>query len=44
MNNETNQVIEKFKAIKDILKEFFNKDERVEYLINETKLLGRGML
>ena len=35
MNNE---VIEKFKEVKDILKEFSTKDEAIEYLVNETKL------
>ena len=38
MNNEVKQVIEKFKEVKDILKEFANKDEAIEYLVNETKL------
>lgn len=38
MNNEVKQVIEKFKEVKDILKEFANRDEAIEYLVNETKL------
>lgn len=38
MNSEINKVIEKFKEVKDILKEFDNRDEAIEYLVNETKL------
>ncbi len=38
MNSEINKVIEKFKEVKDILKEFDNRDETIEYLVNETKL------
>lgn len=38
MNNEVKQVIEKFKEVKNILKEFANRDEAIEYLVNETKL------
>ena len=38
MDNEIKQVIEKFKEVKNILKEFDNKDETIEYLVKETKL------
>ena len=38
MNNEVTKVIEKFKEVKNILKDFSNKDEAIEYLVNETKL------
>jgi len=38
MNNEIKKVIEKFKEVKNILKDFSNKDEAIEYLVNETKL------
>lgn len=38
MNNEVKKVIEKFKEVKNILKDFSNKDEAIEYLVNETKL------
>ncbi len=38
MNNEIKDVIEKFKEGKNILKEFSNKDEAIEYLVDETKL------
>lgn len=38
MNKEVIKVIEKFKEVKNILKEFSNKDEAIEYLVNETKL------
>ena len=38
MNNEVKKVIEKFKEVKNILKDFYNKDEAIEYLVNETKL------
>ncbi len=38
MNNEVTKVIEKFKEVKNILKNFSNKDEAIEYLVNETKL------
>ena len=38
MNNEVTKVIEKFKEVKNILKDFPNKDEAIEYLVNETKL------
>ena len=38
MNNEVTQVIEKFKEVKDILKEIADKDEAIKYLVNETKL------
>lgn len=38
MNNEIKNVIEKFKEVRDILKKFDNKDEAIEYLMNETKL------
>ena len=32
------KVIEKFKEVKNILKDFSTKDEAIEYLVNETKL------
>lgn len=38
MNNEVKKVIEKFKEVKNILKDFSNKDEAISYLVNETKL------
>ena len=38
MNNEVKKVIEKFKEVKNILKDFSNKDEAIESLVNETKL------
>lgn len=38
MNNEVKQVIEKFKEVKNILKEFANRDEAIDYLVKETKL------
>ena len=38
MNKEVKKVIEKFKGVKNILKDFPNKDEAIEYLVNETKL------
>ncbi len=38
MNNEVKKVIEKFKEVKNILKDFSNKDEAIEYLVDETKL------
>lgn len=38
MNHEVKQVVLKFKEVKDILKEIADKDEAIEYLVNETKL------
>lgn len=38
MDNEVKKAIEKFKEAKDILKDFPNKEEAIEYLVNETKL------
>jgi len=38
MNNEIQTVIEKFKEVRDLLKEFDNKDRAIEFLVNETKL------
>ena len=38
MNNEVKKVFEKFKEVKNILKDFSTKDEAIEYLVNETKL------
>lgn len=38
MNNEIKKVIEKFKEVKNILKDFSTKAEAIEYLVNETKL------
>ncbi len=39
MNDEVKKVIEKFKEVKNVLKNFSTKDEAIEYLVNETKLL-----
>ncbi|MBQ9947376.1 MAG: hypothetical protein IJO91_03220 [Oscillospiraceae bacterium] len=38
MDNEVKQVVEKFKKAQDILKEIVDRDEAIEYLVNETKL------
>lgn len=38
MNNEIKKSIAKFKEVKKILKNFSNKYEAIEYLINETNL------
>ncbi len=38
MDNEIKKVIEKFKEVKYILKDFSTKDKAIEYLANETKL------
>lgn len=38
MDESISNVIEKFKEVRDILKEFNNKEEAIKYLINETKL------
>lgn len=38
MYNEVEKVIEKYKDVKNILKKFDNRDEAIEYLVNETKL------
>jgi len=38
MNKEFKNVIEKFKEVKKILKDFSSKDEAIEYLVKETKL------
>ncbi len=38
MNTEIRIAIDKFKEVKDILKKFDNRDEAIEYLVNETKL------
>lgn len=38
MNTEIKAVIEKFKEVRDILKNFNNKDEAIEYLVKETKI------
>ena len=38
MNNEVKKAIEKFKEVKNILKDFSTKDNAIEYLVNETKL------
>ena len=39
MNDEVKKVYEKFKEVKNVLKNFSTKDEAIEYLVNETKLL-----
>jgi len=38
MNDEIKTAIQKFKEVRDILKKFSNKDEAIEFLVNETKL------
>ncbi len=38
MKNKIQTVIEKFKEVRDLLKNFDNKDEAIEFLVNETKL------
>lgn len=38
MNNEVKKVIEIFKETKNILKNFSNRDEAIEFLVSETKL------
>ena len=38
MNNEIETATQKFKEVRDILKNFSNKDEAIEFLVNETKL------
>ena len=38
MNNEIKTIIEKFKAVRDILKRFSNREKAIEYLVSETKL------
>ena len=38
MDTEIKTIIEKFKEVRDILKKFDNRDEVIEYLVNETKL------
>lgn len=38
MDNEIQTIIGKFKEVRDLLKKFDNRDEAIEYLINETKL------
>lgn len=38
MNTKIQTAIEKFKEVRDILKKFDNRDEAIEYLMNETKL------
>lgn len=38
MNNDVQSIIEKTKEVRDILKNFENKDKAIEYLVNETKL------
>lgn len=35
MNNEVKKVIEKFKEVKNILKDFSNKEQAIEYLVSE---------
>ena len=38
MSVEIEDVIAKFKEIKNILKDFASKDEAIEFLVKETKL------
>lgn len=38
MNNDVTRIVEKFKDVKNILKETSNRDAAIEYLVNETKL------
>ncbi len=37
MNNKVNNVIEKFKEVKNVLKKFSDRNEAIEYLVNEIK-------
>ncbi len=38
MNNDVKKVIESFKEVKNVLKNFSSKNEAIEFLVNETKL------
>ncbi len=38
MDKKIKNVIDKFKEVKNILKNFTSKDEAIEYLVNATKL------
>ncbi len=38
MSNKVEKIVEKFKEVKNILKDFSNKNEAIEYLVSETKL------
>lgn len=38
MDNEIKTIIEKFKEVRDLLTRFDNRDDAIEYLVNETKL------
>ena len=38
MNNEVQAIIEKFKEVRDTLKDFDSRDEAIEFLVDETKL------
>ena len=38
MNDEVRKVIEKFKEVNHILKDFSSRKDAIEYLVNETKL------
>lgn len=38
MNNKIQTVTKKFKEVRDILKDFDNRDKAIGFLVNETKL------
>jgi len=38
MNDEIRKMIEKFKEVNHILKDFSSRKDAIEYLVNETKL------
>lgn len=38
MNHEVKNAIEKFKEVKNLLKNFTDRNEAIEYLVHETKL------
>lgn len=38
MNHSVDRVVEQFKEVKSILKEFADRDKAVEYLVRETEL------
>lgn len=38
MNNEMQFIIEKFKEVRELLKKFDNREEAIEFLVNETEL------
>ena len=38
MNNEIQTVIQRFKEVRDLLKNFDNKEVAIKFLVDETKL------